>query len=793
MIPAQPDVIDRVAALLQQFGLELAFVDPVSESGLAGVTMLLGQLEDSLGEADDVPQPIIMGMIAIRRWVDDRLAADGQLTADTIVRLHQWQPWMVEAVTAWSRGLAPQVVPAIWSKAVSSSVWGGAADDGPAEVPLTPSLPAVVPPPPPHQPPAPLQVKVLSAQSPAEAAEPPPAVPAAMWVASDECQDDQQVAVLPEQGDPEMLQLFCAEAHDLLHEIEQGILVLEGNPTDKPSLDALFRAFHTFKGNVGVIKLTTLQQFTHEMESLLDAARKGRLMLGRASIGLILEGADVLERYVTELAEQLAGNLPGRTIGLPIPRLISQANALLAGRTLPTAPCPTPAPPPEVQPSRADSPPPSSLVNEPPPAHPNLGSVAVGPAAAVATSPSVPRPPTKPAAATPAGVVRVDTLKLDGLIDLVGELVIAQSMVVQNPVLAAIADAHLSRSLGQLRTITSDLQKTAMALRMVPVRATFQKMSRLVRDLAVQQGKEIQLVLEGEETELDRGLVEELGDPLVHMIRNSADHGIEPPDVRAAAGKPRQGTIRLRAFHQGGFIVIEIADDGRGLDSGRILAKAIERGLVTRDENLDRRQIHDLIFAPGFSTAEKITDISGRGVGMDVVRRNIERLRGKIEIDAEPGRGTTFTIYLPLTLAIIEGVLVGVGEERFVVPTLSVRESFRPLPGMVTTVQGKGEVVSVRGRLTPLLRLGNHFRIPCRAHNPTEGIVVVIESGQDARCVFVDELIGKQEVVIKSLGDLFRNQNDFAGAAILGDGRVGLILDVNALVKLRHRGGDAAA
>ena len=366
-------------------------------------------------------------------------------------------------------------------------------------------------------------------------------------------------------------------------------------------------------------------------------------------------------------------------------------------------------------------------------------------------------------------------------------------MVVQNPELKAITSAHLSRCLGQLRGITSDLQRTAMSLRMVPIRSTFQKMSRLVRDLALQQGKEIALELEGEETELDRNIVEELSDPLVHMIRNSADHGIEMPAARNAVGKPSAGTITLRAFHQGGFIVIQIEDDGRGLSPAKIRAKAIERGIIRADEILDDRETFDLIFAAGFSTAEKVTDLSGRGVGMDVVRRNIEKMRGKIEIDSVEGRGTTFTLYVPLTLAIIEGLLVGIGDQRYVIPTLSVRESFRPLPGMVTQVQGRGEVVSVRGRLTPILRLGRHLNTPHTATDPTEGIIVVVEAGQDSRCLLVDQLIGKQEVVIKNLGDMFRHQTEFAGAAILGDGRVGLILDINALVKLKARNNGEAA
>jgi len=369
--------------------------------------------------------------------------------------------------------------------------------------------------------------------------------------------------------------------------------------------------------------------------------------------------------------------------------------------------------------------------------------------------------------------------------------VIAQSMVLQAAEVGGRADL-LARALGQLRGITADLQRTAMAMRMVPVRGMFQKMARVVRDTAMSLGKEIQLVVEGEDTEIDRTLIEELGDPLVHMIRNAADHGIETPAQRAAAGKPPLGTVRLRAYHRGGHVVLEVADDGRGLDAARIRAKAVERGLVSADAVLDTRETLDLIFKPGFSTAEQVTDLSGRGVGMDVVRRNLERVRGKIEIDSTPGGGTTFTISMPLTLAIIEGLLVSVADQRFVIPTLSVRESFRPSAGHVSTVHGQGELVDVRGRRIPLLRLGRHLGIGGR-ENPSEAIVVVLEAGPGLRCLLVDALLGKQEVVIKSLGETFAGRSEFAGAAILGDGRVGLILDPTALVKLEARVTETAA
>ena len=757
------DLHATLDTLLQQIGLELAFVDVDEENGIAGVREQVLALAAALDSAADVPEPVRQAVAAARCWLDERSAVDARFTKETIASFNAWHPWLGTALTAWAHGQPCAAVPAGWAAAAASS-----------------------------------------AAPPAAA----PAKAAAVGQANDQFQD-QQVDISMTAADAELMQLFCAEAQDLLQDIEQGVLVLETNPSDATTINTLFRAFHTFKGNVGVMNLIVLQQLTHELESLLDAARRGTFQLGRESFDVILAGEDVLKRYVEELSKLIGSHDQKTTIPLPIPRLIAQVRGLLAqGRTAaPAAPAVRPSPTPEraaPAPAAATPPPQPAVAAQqapaaavPLPAAPvPAPQIPAAPIPASADSDSdapAPKVQQRSAASTSAGIVRVDTLKLDSLIDLVGELVIAQSMVVQNTEATTVNDGHLSRSLGQLRGITSDLQRTAMSLRMVPIRSTFQKMARLVRDLALQQGKDIQLVLQGEDTELDRTLVEELGDPLIHMIRNSADHGIEPAEERLAKGKPAAGTITLRAFHQGGFIVIQIEDDGRGLNPDRIRAKAIERGLIRAADNLDEESIFELIFAPGFSTAEQVTDLSGRGVGMDVVRRNIEKMRGTIEIHSEVDRGTTFTISMPLTLAIIEGLLVGVGDQRYIVPTLAVRESFRPLPGMVSTVHGRGEMVSVRGRLTPMLRLGRHLNTPSRAVDPTQGIVVVVESGQDSRCLFVDELIGKQEVVIKSLGDMFRNQTEFAGAAILGDGRIGLILDINSLVKLKSKNGDTAA
>ena len=569
--------------------------------------------------------------------------------------------------------------------------------------------------------------------------------------------------------DPDLLQEFHSESVELLDTIEQGVLVLETAPADTETINAIFRAFHTFKGGAGFLRLDAPRDLAHELETVLDLVRRSELQINSAIIDVILAGADALKQLTRAIGAQLQGVNPGAEIVIPTRDIIRRAQAVARGEAVTPAPvAPAPAAPAPVAPA----------------------PVAAAPSPAAATAqPGKPSrkagaPARDAAAGEPAaGVVKLDTAKLDSLVDLVGELVIAQSMVVQNPDVQGIQSLQLARHLRQLSRITTDLQRTAMSLRMVPIRGAFLKMSRLVRDLAASQHKQVQLLLEGEETELDRNIVEKLGDPLVHMIRNSVDHAIEAPAERIAQGKPALGTIRLSAAHQRGGIVIRIADDGKGMDRDRILAKALERGLVKPDTDLSESEIFSLIFLPGFSTAEKVTDLSGRGVGMDVVRRNIENLRGKIEIQSAPGKGTTFTILLPLTLAIIDGMLVGLGNDRYIIPTLSIRESFRPRPGMVSTIQGRGEVVSVRGRQTPLLRLDRHLGRPAKARTLEEAIIVVVESGDAARGLLVDELLGKQEVVIKSLGQAFQDQNLLAGSAVLGDGSVGLILDVDTLVK----------
>jgi two-component system chemotaxis sensor kinase CheA len=379
--------------------------------------------------------------------------------------------------------------------------------------------------------------------------------------------------------------------------------------------------------------------------------------------------------------------------------------------------------------------------------------------------------------------VKVDTAKLDYLVDMAGEMVIAESLVRHDQELSAIKNPLLHRKIAHMTRITAELQKTAMAMRLVPMGPLFRRMARLVRDLSRQFGKQVEMETQGDDIELDRTIVEELADPLMHMVRNALDHGIEFPAERSAAGKPAAARLLLKAQHQSGQVVIEISDDGRGLDREKILDRALQKGLVQSANTLTDTEVFNLIFEPGFTTAAQVTNVSGRGVGMDVVRRHIEKLRGRIEIRSTLGHGATFLLKLPLTLAIIEGLVVSVGAERYIVPLFAVREMFRPTAETIWTVQQRVEMALVRGTLLPVVRLYRVFNVQPSHEDPGQGVLVVAEVEGRQFCLLVDALIGKQEVVIKSLGDTFKHVSGVAGGAILGDGRVGLILDLDRLLK----------
>ena len=583
-------------------------------------------------------------------------------------------------------------------------------------------------------------------------------------------------------GDPELAQMFVAEALDHLGTIEATLLKLDDQPNDRGLLNDVFRPFHTIKGNAGALGIITVQSTAHKVEELLDRCRSGKHTMGRTEVDVVLRAVDILTAMINDLAERSAGkagiDLSGERVSL-----IAAVAEILSGAQNP-APADASAQTVIAAVAQIDF-----------DIRPIAPAITAAPVAADAARPA--------AAATPAPVpqtvndamiggaaqrnavhsgIKVDINKLDTLVDTVGELVILQSLI-QEAALVQITDPKLLRNLAQLRRITSDLQHSAMALRMVPIRQTFQKMARLMRDLTQRAGKPVELVLSGEDTELDRRIVEDISDPLVHMIRNSVDHGIEPREDRIAAGKRETGQLALRAYHQGGNIVIEIEDDGGGLNRDAILKKAVSQGILNAGDAPSDEDIFKLIFAPGFSTAAKITEISGRGVGMDVVRRNIEALHGRIDITSERGKGTKFTIRLPLTLAILDGLVVRAGDERFVIPTFAVRESLRPTASQIHLVSGEPRLVQVRERVLPLVCLRKLFGLNQVGKSIEASTLVVIEDQHRQVALIVDELIGAQEVVVKPLGASM-NVTGIAGGAILGDGKVGLILDADGVMKI---------
>lgn len=583
----------------------------------------------------------------------------------------------------------------------------------------------------------------------------------------------------------ELLGEFYGEAVDHLQQIEAALLALDQQPDNPEALNSIFRSFHTIKGNAGFLGLVPMQSLAHEVESLLDLARNQKLRLNAAIITVILRSRDALQALTQQVALALEkGHLPDQVI--PVGHLIRAVKKLAADPTAAGLDAPVTAPSaPEIPKVVVLAEEEASLVDPSVTAFPFVETAAkptdVAPLkASVAANPITGAAPKVAAGAT----VRVNTEKLDSLMDVVGELVIVQSQLQET------ARQHgentgspLQRNVAQLSRITKELQHTAMSLRMIPIKQSFQKMERLARDLARDFGKKVSFVTSGEDTELDRTVVEEIGDPLVHMVRNALDHGLEATATRLAAGKPETGTLHLKAYHQGSNIVIELQDDGRGIDPDKIYAKAIEKGIVANGAVFSREETLALIFAPGFSTAEKVTSVSGRGVGMDVVKRNIEKLRGKIEITSEVGHGSIFKIRLPLTMAIIDGLVVRVGEDRFILPSTSVQRALRPTREMISTVHGQGEVLDLRGKFVPIHRLHRRFGIAHDANHPWDGIVVIVEHSGKVSALLVDEMVSKQEVVIKNLGAFMQSLPGVAGGAILGDGNIALILDPGTLLE----------
>jgi len=588
--------------------------------------------------------------------------------------------------------------------------------------------------------------------------------------------------------DTDLLAGFIEEAFEHLESIEVNVLELEQSPDDIDIINNIFRPFHTIKGVSGFLNLKTINRLAHATENLLDDVRNGKRAMDSAVIDIVLTVGDALKSMVVDIKGVLQ-NGPANYQDTDISGFLINITQLQEGGAPPVEAISVPAPDLSPEVFEIDDSEESELL-----ASEEAATVApsmptnVNKAIQRDASPKAPQPQTSSASRPIAdsgmkkigASIKVDVEKLDALVNAVGELVIMQSLVRQNKLVSRIADAKLTKDFSQLTRITSELQRTAMSMRMVPIKQTFDKMIRLVRDLSKKSGKKVDLVMEGAETEIDRNMVESIYDPLVHMMRNSVDHGISTPSERDKCGKQETGTVSLRAYQKGGSMMIEIEDDGEGLNTQKIRKKAIERGLISESDNLSDFDLNNLIFLPGFSTADAITDVSGRGVGMDVVKKAVEKLRGKVEVQSHSGKGSLFVIRLPLTLAIIDGIIVRVGSERYIIPTIAIQESMRPERANYSTVHGRGENLLVRGELVPIIKLYEIFGVPSTYTDPCEAIVVVVENEGRRRALMVDELLGKEEVVIKNLGGI--DVPGVAGGTILGDGRVGLILDLAGVI-----------
>lgn len=567
---------------------------------------------------------------------------------------------------------------------------------------------------------------------------------------------------------------FAQESIDNLESAEVDLIDLEENPGNQGLINSVFRAFHTIKGVSGFLELVHINKLAHKTETLLDNIRQGLIAPTSDVTDIVLSSIDLMKKMIFDIQEgiETSGTIPSKEWVIDdflekLEYTISPPSAEPIGTML-------------VSTGKVSS----QDLNECLKAQQNQPSKKLGELLVEnnkTSSKDVAQALRKQKSIKKNSYqVKVDTEKLDALVDLTGELVIAQSILKEFARVSDGLDNRFVQSMGHMNQIVSSVQKISMSMRMVPIGNTFQKMIRVVRDVSANLGKKVELCMEGKETEVDRNMVDALYEPLVHMVRNSVDHGIEFPEDRTAAGKSDTGTITLASYHKAGNIVIEIIDDGKGLNKEVILSKAISKGLVTANEKLSEKDIFNLIFHPGFSTTENVTDVSGRGVGMDVVKEAIENLKGHLDITSEEGAGTRFTIRLPLTMAIIDGMLVRTGSERYIVPTMSILEAVPFDVNTYFTVEKKGEMIRARGEMIRLVRLEDVCSVSPDENNDNRLVLIVENKG--SRCgLLLDELLGKDEFVIKNLGDLFKESKVFSGGAILGDGRVGLIIDMSGL------------
>lgn len=547
-----------------------------------------------------------------------------------------------------------------------------------------------------------------------------------------------------EQVDNDLFDDFLNEAKEYIDSLEVNIIELEEQPKNIEIINEIFRPFHTLKGVSSFMGLKKLNHISHETENLLDLARNKKLIVCKDVISTILIAIDYIKKIIYNLtSSNRVESVSNDEINKLIDLLKQQSCKELV--TLDT----------------------SISVDELPSIDFDLECIEIQKSEAN----------TKKTDES----IRVKTDKLDFLIDTVGELVISFNLISEDKNVLKIHNHDFIKKISQLSRVVSDLQNASMALRMIPLGNTLQKMKRVVRDYTNQNKKSILLHLEGEETEIDRNIVDSLYDPLVHMIRNSCDHGIEPNEEREMLGKSYNGNITLSAYHKGNSLVIDVIDDGKGIDKDKVYKKALEKGFIKKEDNLSDDQIFKLIFHPGFSTVEQVSKVSGRGVGMDVVQEAIKSLSGNIDIISKAGIGSTFRLVFPLTLAIMEGMLIKVEEQLYIIPIGSIQRSLKPVKSQINKIFNKGETLCIEDKLLPIVRLNKKFNLSQDQKNLDQCVLIIIQAGNKEYAIAVDELLGIQNVVVKNLGEYFKNLEGVSGATIMGDGRVGIILDTNEL------------
>ncbi len=600
-------------------------------------------------------------------------------------------------------------------------------------------------------------------------------------------QESKDKSVFEPTEDPELYMNFFAESNDHLDNVEAEILELEQNPLNKKSIDTIFRAFHTIKGVSGFLNMREINFLAHETESLLEHIIQEKIYLEEDYLDTILDHTDLMKELIHSYQAKFQNkdfeipSIDEQSITQRITELISRKKQYVERKQLG-----------EIILENKDVD--EETLNEAfkklsEDKSKKLGQLLIEEkkltpkqlAKALRTQrESIKITDTKDNLSELA-MIKINANKLDNLLDMVGELVIANNQITQNPTINNNGNTKLNKDVGNLSRIVYDLHKLGMTLRMVEIRQTFQKINRLVRDLSKKQNKPVNLVLTGEETEIDRSIVDQIYEPLVHVIRNAIDHGIETPEERENKGKMASGIINLSAYHQGGNIVIVIEDDGRGINRDRILEKAHLKGIISDKHELSEKEIDNLIFHPGLSTAKEVTDVSGRGIGMDIIKSEVEKLRGKVEVSFVKDMGTKISLKIPLTMAIIDGMVLLIGPNKYVLPTLHVKHIFKMDPNNYSTLENRGEMIQIRGHIVPMVRLYRILNVEPQSDNPEDAIMILVENDNQEKCFMIDQILDKQEIVVKSLGERLGDVQGVSASTILGDGKVGLILDVKGI------------